>query len=220
MQGASSSSQHGCAAPLRPDAALLFTDIVLKRNRAHEQMGSRLSLSDKDHVHAHAAASLASLIKYRLKPTAGSLLAYLEDADLLHAVTDADTAIDNGFRFAGAFEVAAVVLQLGEAHAQDVRGGARFGKYKQLWRAYDVRQRILEKMRHAPSRYTCAEPSCGFRSLKAHQFRRCAGPCSPEVKPGYCSKACQRKDWARHKAVLPQHNHSNCGHTHAEVRNH
>ncbi|TFK89503.1 hypothetical protein K466DRAFT_584559 [Polyporus arcularius HHB13444] len=121
----------GCAAPFKPEAALLLTDIVLKRHGAYERVEC-LSVSGTDHAHAHAAASLAFLIKYRMKNTAGTLGAYLEDAHLLHAVIDADTAIDNGFRFAGAFEVAAVVLQLGEAHSQDVRGGARFGKYKHL----------------------------------------------------------------------------------------
>ncbi|RDX43870.1 hypothetical protein OH76DRAFT_1409672 [Lentinus brumalis] len=187
----------GCAAPFKPEAALLFTDIVLKRHGTCRRT-KRLSISDVEHNHAHAAASLACLIKYRTKDSAGTLTAYLEDTDLLHAVMDAHAAVHHGFRFPGAFEVADVVLRLGEAHGQDVRGGARFGEYTQLWDAYDARQR---KMRQDPARHTCAAPTCGFRSLRARKFRRCAGSCAPEVKPGYCSKSCQRKDWAAHKAV-------------------
>ncbi|RPD57304.1 hypothetical protein L227DRAFT_655697, partial [Lentinus tigrinus ALCF2SS1-6] len=136
-----------------------------------------------------------------MKDTAGTLEAYLSDSDLHHAMVDANAAIKHDFRFAGAFEVAEVVLQLGAAHGQDVRGGERFGQFKHLWKAYDVRRRVLEKIAQDPSRYTCAAPSCGFRSLKASMLRRCTGTCSRDVKPSYCSKKCQRKEWERHKAV-------------------
>ncbi|KAI0701105.1 hypothetical protein C8T65DRAFT_741805 [Cerioporus squamosus] len=182
----------GCAAPFEPEAATLFADVALKRHGAYERVES-LFVSDQDHHKVHAAASLAFLIKYRQKDTAGTLFAYLEDPDLLHAVVDANAAIKHKLRFPGAFEVADVVLQLGEAHDQDVRGGARFGEYKYLWKAYNVRQRVLEKVDQAPYRYTCPAPSCAFRSLKACLLRRCAGACPPEVKPSYCSKERQRR---------------------------
>ncbi|KAI0737074.1 hypothetical protein C8Q80DRAFT_1213609 [Daedaleopsis nitida] len=39
------------------------------------------------------------------------------------------------------------------------------------------------------------------RTMKGKQLKQCAGGCPPELKPSYCSKRCQRKDWDRHKAI-------------------
>ena len=72
---------------------------------------------------------------------------------------------------------------------QDVHTGLRFREFKHLGKAYDNRQRILEKTGLTPAKYPCAAQSCAFRSLKACQ---CAGSrCAHEVKPSYCSKQCQ-----------------------------
>ncbi|KAI0737301.1 hypothetical protein C8Q80DRAFT_1213512 [Daedaleopsis nitida] len=37
--------------------------------------------------------------------------------------------------------------------------------------------------------------------MKGKQLKQCAGGCPPQLKPSYCSKECQRKDWVRHKPI-------------------
>ena len=184
----------GCEAPYEPQAAVLLTDIVLKRHAAFHRV-DHLEVTDSDHNRAHAVAALAYLAKYRAQPSAGTRAALLGDGDLLHAVVDACAAVEHGLRFGGAFEVVEEVVRLGERVGEDVRGGERFGEkaFRGLWRAYDVWRRVMEKVDAMPGRYVCARPGCGFRSMKAKGLRRCAGGCGPEVKPSYCSKTCQRK---------------------------
>ena len=60
----------------------------------------------------------------------------------------------------------------------DMHTGSRSGELKYLGKAYDNRQRILEKMRLTPAKYTCAAQSCAFRSLKASVHAVCGWLCS------------------------------------------
>ncbi|KAI0703946.1 hypothetical protein C8Q76DRAFT_753031 [Earliella scabrosa] len=56
-----------------------------------------------------------------------------------------------------------------------------------------------EKVASNTQAYVCAAEGCGLRGLKKRAMKACSGPCSVDIKPHYCSKECQRKDWPRHK---------------------
>lgn len=66
----------------------------------------------------------------------------------------------------------------------------------------DHRNQALKEMR-APNKYQCARVGCVIHALSQKSLFRCGGPCSPEEKPHYCSKECQK--------LVSQHNlHINC----------
>ncbi|KAI0316426.1 hypothetical protein OF83DRAFT_1126870, partial [Amylostereum chailletii] len=77
----------------------------------------------------------------------------------------------------------------------------------ELWKAFERRNRAVEarerkmeeKTRKAPNAYECARDGCGMRATSQAALRRCGGKCPPEIKPHYCSPACQKLDWPKHK---------------------
>lgn len=80
------------------------------------------------------------------------------------------------------------------------KNNSRFGRLDSLWDALDTRQKEMEaeddkrrkKVSKAPNMYMCAAQGCGIQATKKSGLSRCAGSCPQELKPGYCSKSCQR----------------------------
>jgi len=44
-----------------------------------------------------------------------------------------------------------------------------------------------------PNKSRCAEPTCPTKITPETTLRKCAGPCSEDIKPYYCGTVCQRK---------------------------
>ncbi|KAI0737326.1 hypothetical protein C8Q80DRAFT_1276513 [Daedaleopsis nitida] len=120
---------------------------------------------------------------------------------LYRSVFNANAVVERGLHCQTAFRIAEEVLDLGRLNRQNVRGGARFRWFKVLWAVYDRYKQVLEKQELTPSRYACAAAYCSFKTMKGKQLKQCAGGCPPQLKPSYCSKECQRKDWVRQKAI-------------------
>ncbi|TFK84507.1 hypothetical protein K466DRAFT_567188 [Polyporus arcularius HHB13444] len=59
--------------------------------------------------------------------------------------------------------------------------------------------RLRDRVENASRLHACAAEGCGVHVVHKQGLKACAGRCSPDVKPHYCSKDCQRKDWRRHK---------------------
>ncbi|KAI0703947.1 hypothetical protein C8Q76DRAFT_215606 [Earliella scabrosa] len=62
-------------------------------------------------------------------------------------------------------------------------------------------ERHRAKVTNDAQAYVCAAEGCGLAGLQKKALRACAGNCAADVKPHYCSKECQKKDWPRHKAI-------------------
>ena len=70
-----------------------------------------------------------------------------------------------------------------------------------LWREVDKREAEVaeaertrqRKVGRRPNAYVCAAEGCEIGALQRAALRRCAGGCPPELKPSYCSAACQKK---------------------------
>lgn len=84
-------------------------------------------------------------------------------------------------------------FQAGQDHS-------RFEKLDYLWDDLAHREKELEaeddkkqkKVSKAPNMYICAAQGCAIQATKKSGLSRCAGKCSPETKPGYRSKSCQK----------------------------
>ncbi|RPD73046.1 hypothetical protein L226DRAFT_489306 [Lentinus tigrinus ALCF2SS1-7] len=83
-------------------------------------------------------------------------------------------------------------------------------KFRPLWR--EVARRVeeiyeQERKRRQPSEqkdgcgFACAAEGCDVRREQKSALRSCAGKCPTDLKPSYCSKECQKKDWPRHKLI-------------------
>ncbi|RDX47159.1 hypothetical protein OH76DRAFT_1406312 [Lentinus brumalis] len=110
--------------------------------------------------------------------------------------------------------VSEVVLEIGfafkqyaeQAGIQDVR---RMRQFSALWRVVKAREdEIIEMERRSRAKQgktmslsDCAAEGCLVKGVPPSTLRRCKGRCPPDLKPCYCSKACQKKDWPAHKAI-------------------
>ncbi|OJT13671.1 hypothetical protein TRAPUB_9770 [Trametes pubescens] len=130
-------------------------------------------------------------------------------AYLILAVTHANESAKLGL-------VSPIVLKIGltarETGAKIGVDMARMGRsryIRYLWRAvtarleeiYDEERKKQKKVEDSPNDYVCAAEGCGIRAEGRAALRACAGRCPRDLKPYYCSKECQTKDWSRHKAV-------------------
>ncbi|KAI0703934.1 hypothetical protein C8Q76DRAFT_861225 [Earliella scabrosa] len=57
----------------------------------------------------------------------------------------------------------------------------------------------LTKIENNERAYVCAGPGCKVGGLRKKALMACGGSCPADVKPHYCSKECQKRDWPRHK---------------------
>jgi len=106
--------------------------------------------------------------------------------------------------------VGAKIREIGEVLGADVEQTGKRGKrFRPLWRAATRRREEIfaeerkrqRKADKTPNEYVCAAEGCGIRGEKKAALRACGGRCPMDLKPSYCSAACQKKDWPRHKII-------------------
>ncbi|TFK84509.1 hypothetical protein K466DRAFT_601951 [Polyporus arcularius HHB13444] len=61
--------------------------------------------------------------------------------------------------------------------------------------------RIRDNVANERRLHVCAAEGCGVHAVHKQGLLACGGRCSLAVKPHYCSKGCQTKDWPRHKPL-------------------
>lgn len=132
----------------------------------------------------------------RPKPLFGSTLGYL-----YLAAQYADASVRLGLVSPIVLSIGFYIYRLGDQSKIDLAETPLFQNFTELWRACQERQveifmeerRRLNKIKKRPNAYTCAADGCGVKAAKAAAFASCAGPCPSDIKPHYCSKACQVK---------------------------
>ncbi|TFK81769.1 hypothetical protein K466DRAFT_666913 [Polyporus arcularius HHB13444] len=127
---------------------------------------------------------------------------------LILAVRHANASVVLGL----ASPVALVVgMSFKEAAAKAGVDVERARNYRPLWRAIEkmkqemeAEQRKDEERVQAGSPYICSGPDCKIQGVHKSAMKACAGKCPLALKPRYCSKECQRKDWPQHKMLCKQ----------------
>ncbi|KAJ6464383.1 hypothetical protein C8R45DRAFT_840395 [Mycena sanguinolenta] len=136
----------------------------------------------------------------------------LANDHLYTATICADAAVSRGLTSSIALQIAALLRRSGTQFNLDVRNSPRYRVFRHLWRAMDSRDEEMAaeerkrnaKVAKAPNAYKCAAKGCGVERTSKTALQRCGGKCPPEIKPSYCSKECQKKDWPTHKKVCKQ----------------
>ncbi|KAI0697214.1 hypothetical protein C8T65DRAFT_755578 [Cerioporus squamosus] len=108
-----------------------------------------------------------------------------------------EAVLDIGFAFKGSMEQVSI---------QDVRCMQQFSA---LWRAVKAREdEIIEEERRSRAKQgktlsvsNCVAEGCLVKGVLPSTLRWCSGRCPVDLKPYYCSKACQKKDWPAHKII-------------------
>ncbi|RPD57260.1 hypothetical protein L226DRAFT_510963 [Lentinus tigrinus ALCF2SS1-7] len=102
------------------------------------------------------------------------------------------------------------IREIGEVLGADFQETVKRAKrFRPLWRVvsrrleeiYAEERKRQGKIDRSPNAYVCAAEGCGIQGEKKAALRACGGRCPPDLKPHYCSSECQKKDWARHKAI-------------------
>ncbi|KAI0701111.1 hypothetical protein C8T65DRAFT_276811 [Cerioporus squamosus] len=127
------------------------------------------------------------------------------------AVRHANESVKLGLVSHAALTVGLTLRDLGESFGVDVSRlpeGAK--KFRPLWR--EVARRVEEIYEEARKKgqsseqknadgFMCAAEECHERRELEGALRSCAGNCPSDLKPSYCGKECQKKDWPRHKLI-------------------
>ncbi|KAM5541318.1 hypothetical protein V8D89_004872 [Ganoderma adspersum] len=152
---------------------------------------------------------------YRRRQTLDAGLGHLTHTSLRFALHEASES-------ARLEHVSAIVLRVGFA-AREIGEGLgvdfsrlveRSKKFRPLWRAVDdrlnevyaearkARALDLDGAEQSPPECVCGAEGCGTRSAStSSSLKACSGRCPLDLKPRYCSKQCQVKDWSRHKEI-------------------
>lgn len=118
---------------------------------------------------------------------------------MYRAALAADAAVALGFTSPAVLDIART-LQRAKFRTNEPPF-LRFFQLENLWDAVDKLtlecdtriNKQEEKVQKNSNAYRCAAPGCGIEASSKSGLMRCAGPCSPNAKPAYCSKECQKK---------------------------
>ncbi|KAJ7920283.1 hypothetical protein B0H13DRAFT_2656475 [Mycena leptocephala] len=133
----------------------------------------------------------------------------LANDHLYAAAVYADASISRGLVSPNALWVTSVLTHSATQYNTDIRNSPRYRIFKYLWRAFDKREEEMAeedrkrsaKVAKAPNSYKCAAKGCGVEGTSKTALLRCGGKCPAEIKPSYCSKECQKKEWPAHKKI-------------------
>ena len=115
----------------------------------------------------------------------------------------------------GLVSEAAIEIAESSALPEDVHPLAKFTALKA---AYDDYRAEVERLSRPVAEWFPCSAGCGIEASKLSGLYRCSGQCTPDLKPRYCSKECQRlvryllssvlpyvyeglQDWKRHRRV-------------------
>jgi len=208
----------GCDAPdALAEGALWLWDMILHPSSTPIPNTSLLTIQ-----RALSCAAHAYLNKYLRILDQAEAIRYLEgffgrsrgvelqpSEYLLVAAQYANASAALGFVSPAVTNIGRWVESVAEKSGRDMRNDPRYRTLTHFWRAYEARMKELDakerkrqlKRANAPNAYQCAAEGCPIEAATKAALGRCAGPCPAELKAHYCSKACQRKDWARHKYI-------------------
>ncbi|PIL25466.1 hypothetical protein GSI_13356 [Ganoderma sinense ZZ0214-1] len=128
-------------------------------------------------------------------------------AALIFATVHANYSVRLGLVSAAVLSVGFGIKDVVEQLGADVsRASPRF---MPLWDALKEREdevlaeerRRQGKVAKEANAYVCAAEGCKVGGMHKAALRSCSGRCPPDLKPHYCSKECQRRDWPKHKVV-------------------
>ncbi|KAI0737308.1 hypothetical protein C8Q80DRAFT_327778 [Daedaleopsis nitida] len=134
---------------------------------------------------------------------------------LAFAAHHANESVKLGLTSHAALTVGLTLREVAESVGVDVTQMPEHAKqFRPLWRAvarrvdeiYEAERERLQKSSERTSLadsdgFGCAAEGCAVRRAQRAALRSCAGKCPADLKPGYCSRQCQKKDWARHRFV-------------------
>ena len=182
----------GCGAPKNPElCAQVLTKLMDPTNPLQ---------ASRSTIGRAYALSAAILYDGRTPPGTQSM-----NADAVYrAAVYADKAAGVGFVPPIVFSIAQMIENTGFRRAEDCPRGFtvdRFVALTELWRVWDKRKEAVERatqrrddrVQENRNRYFCAAEGCGIEGTRRSALPECKGQCSPEGKPSYCSKQCQKK---------------------------
>ncbi|KAI0351318.1 hypothetical protein OH77DRAFT_1439304 [Trametes cingulata] len=216
----------GCGTMRRsPDGALYVLDSFTDRNcdpaRYVGDVAPRSIMAQ-----AHSCAARAYLDKFMATPA--ELVDFAADerrfsrpqelrsgtgqsplANFSRAIHHANESVKLGLVSPIVLRVGLMMRDLGAQLGVDVSQMERSRRFRPLWRAvtrrleelYTEERKKQAKVERKPNEYVCAAEGCGIGANGRAALRACSGKCPPDLKPHYCSKECQKKDWPRHKPI-------------------
>lgn len=118
------------------------------------------------------------------------------------AARHANESVKLGLISHSALIVGLTLREVGESIGVDVsQMPERAKRFRPLWRAvtqrveeiYEEERDLLKKAERKFDDFVCAVEGCGVRVQQKGALRYCAGRCPVDLKPGYCSRECQKK---------------------------
>ncbi|KAI1787003.1 hypothetical protein LXA43DRAFT_1098679 [Ganoderma leucocontextum] len=147
---------------------------------------------------------------YRRRQTVAAGFGYPAHTSLRFALHHASESARLGHVSPIVLRVGFTAREIGEGFGVEFsRLVERAKRHRPLWRAVDDRlnelyaeaRKTFKRAERDPPECVCGAEGCGTRARSSASFKACSGKCPVDLKPRYCSKQCQVKDWARHKTI-------------------